>query len=168
MSYASRPEHCCFDRFIKHTKSGTSGNIHIDIQKRRKKKPKASFQKFYFHVVLVTQSCPTLCNPTDCGPPSSSIHGILQARLLDGLPFPSPGELSDSGIKTHMSCSTNKWILYHLSQGRFLSIAISFILNILFLFQRRSWASPYLSFQRSTPKPPALKMRNESRKATSS
>ena len=33
--------------------------------------------------VLVTQSCPTLCDPTDCSPPGSSVHGILQARILE-------------------------------------------------------------------------------------
>ena len=33
--------------------------------------------------VLVAQSCPTLCNPTDCSPPGSSVHGILQARILE-------------------------------------------------------------------------------------
>ena len=33
--------------------------------------------------VLVTQSCPTLCNPMDCSPPGFSIHGILQARILE-------------------------------------------------------------------------------------
>ena len=33
---------------------------------------------------LVTQSCPTLCNPMDCSlPGSSSVHGILQARILE-------------------------------------------------------------------------------------
>jgi len=31
----------------------------------------------------VTQSCPTLSNPMDCGPPGSSIHGIFQARVLE-------------------------------------------------------------------------------------
>ena len=31
----------------------------------------------------VTQSCPTLCNPMDCSLPGSSIHGILQARILE-------------------------------------------------------------------------------------
>ena len=30
----------------------------------------------------VTQSCPTLCDPMDCGLPGSSLHGILQARVL--------------------------------------------------------------------------------------
>ena len=29
------------------------------------------------------QSCPTLRNPTDCSPPGSSVHGILQARVLE-------------------------------------------------------------------------------------
>ena len=31
----------------------------------------------------VTQSCPTLRDPMDCSPPDSSIHGILQARVLE-------------------------------------------------------------------------------------
>ena len=29
------------------------------------------------------QSCPTLCDPMDHGPPGSSVHGILQARILE-------------------------------------------------------------------------------------
>ena len=31
----------------------------------------------------VAQSCPTLCDPTDCSLPGSSIHGIFQARVLE-------------------------------------------------------------------------------------
>ena len=31
----------------------------------------------------ITQSCPTLCNPTNCSPPGSSAHGIFQARVLE-------------------------------------------------------------------------------------
>ena len=31
----------------------------------------------------VTQSCPTLCNPMGCSPPGSSVHRILQARVLE-------------------------------------------------------------------------------------
>ena len=33
--------------------------------------------------VLVTQSCPTLCNSTDCSSSGSSVHGILLARILE-------------------------------------------------------------------------------------
>ena len=35
------------------------------------------------------QSCPTLCNPMDCSPPGSSVHGILQARILERVAMPS-------------------------------------------------------------------------------
>ena len=31
----------------------------------------------------VAQSCPTLCDPVDCSLPSSSVHGIFQARILE-------------------------------------------------------------------------------------
>ena len=31
----------------------------------------------------VTQSCPTLSDPMDCSPPGSSVHGILQAKVLE-------------------------------------------------------------------------------------
>ena len=33
--------------------------------------------------MLVAQSCPTFCSPMDCSPPGSSVHGILQARILE-------------------------------------------------------------------------------------
>ena len=33
--------------------------------------------------VLVAQSCPTLCNPTDYSPPGSSVNKILQVRVLE-------------------------------------------------------------------------------------
>ena len=38
--------------------------------------------------MLVTQSCPTLCNPMDCRPLGSSVHGILQARILEWAAVP--------------------------------------------------------------------------------
>ena len=47
----------------------------------------------------VAQSCPTLCDPMDCSPPGSSVHGILQQEYWSGLPFPSPGDLPNPGIK---------------------------------------------------------------------
>ena len=52
----------------------------------------------YSQFSSATQSCLTLCDPMDCSPPGSSVHGILQARIL-GLPFPSPGDLPDPGIE---------------------------------------------------------------------
>ena len=44
--------------------------------------------------VKVAQSCPTLCNLTDC-----TVHGILQARTLEWVSFPSAGDLPNPGIK---------------------------------------------------------------------
>ena len=35
----------------------------------------------------------------DCIPPGSSVHGILQARKLEWLPGPSPGDLPDPGVE---------------------------------------------------------------------
>ena len=44
----------------------------------------------YLHVRAKSlQSCLTLCDPMDCGPPSSSIYGILQARILKWVAMPS-------------------------------------------------------------------------------
>ena len=50
----------------------------------------------------VAQSCPTLCNPVDCGLPGSSLRGILQSRILKwvaisssrGLPYPGSEPVS--------------------------------------------------------------------------
>ena len=39
--------------------------------------------------VLAAQSCLTLCDPMDCSPPDSSVHGILQARILEWGAIPS-------------------------------------------------------------------------------
>jgi len=51
----------------------------------------------------VTQSCPTVCDPMDCSPPSFSIHGFFvfffRQEYWSGLLFPSPGDLPDPGIK---------------------------------------------------------------------
>ena len=38
---------------------------------------------------LVTQLCPTLCDPMNCTPPGCSVHGILQARILKWAAMPS-------------------------------------------------------------------------------
>ena len=38
---------------------------------------------------LVTQPCLTLCDPMDCSPPGPSVHGILQAKILEWVAMPS-------------------------------------------------------------------------------
>ena len=44
--------------------------------------------------MLVLQSCLTRCYPMDCIPPGSSVHGISQARIVEWVAIPSPGESS--------------------------------------------------------------------------
>ena len=61
--------------------------------------------------VWVTQWCLTLCDPMDCT--GSSVHGILQAKLLEWVAIPFSRESSQPRDWTHVSC-TCRWILYHL------------------------------------------------------
>ena len=49
--------------------------------------------------VLVAQSCQILCDPMDCSPQGSSVHGILQARILEWVATPFSRESFDSEIK---------------------------------------------------------------------
>ena len=54
--------------------------ITADLKLTSAMKLKDTFRKC---CVLVFQWCPTLCNPMDCSLPGSSVHGILQARILE-------------------------------------------------------------------------------------
>ena len=45
------------------------------------------------------QLCLTLCDPMDCSPPGSSVHGILQARIVGRVAPPSSRDLPDPGIE---------------------------------------------------------------------
>ena len=59
----------------------------------------ASAIKEYELGCLLVQLWPTLCSLTDCGPPGSSVHGIFQVKILEWLPLPTPGDLSNPGIE---------------------------------------------------------------------
>ena len=62
----------------------------------------------------VTQSCPTLCDPMDCNPPGSSVHGIVQARTLEWVAISSPRGSSWPKDWTHVSCISciDRWIFF--------------------------------------------------------
>ena len=55
-------------------------------------------------VALVNQSCPTLLQPMDCGPPGSSVHGILQARILEWVAIPFSRGSSQPRDRTQVPC----------------------------------------------------------------
>ena len=61
---------------------------------------------------LVAQSCPTLCDPMDCSLPGSSVHGILQARILERVAMPSSRRSSQPWDQTQVS---------HIASGFFTS-----------------------------------------------
>ena len=52
------------------------------------------------------QSCPTLCDPMDHSLPNCSVHGILQARLLEWVAISSSREPSWPKDRTYVSCSS--------------------------------------------------------------
>ena len=55
------------------------------------------------------QSCPTLCNPMDCSPPGSSVHGILQARILEWVAVPSSKGSFQPKDQTCVSCIAGRF-----------------------------------------------------------
>ena len=60
-------------------------------------------------------SCLTLCGPMDCIPPGSSVHGALQARILEWVAMPSSRDLPNPGIEPVSLTSTclGRRVLYH-------------------------------------------------------
>ena len=74
-----------------------SDTAHQDRIKRKKVK------------MLDVQSCPALCNPMDCSPPDSSVHGILQARIPEQVAIPFSRESSPPRDQTPVSCITHRF-----------------------------------------------------------
>ena len=56
--------------------------------------------------VLVALSCLTLCHPMDCSPPGSSVHGILQTRILEWVAMHSSRGSYWPRNRTHISCKS--------------------------------------------------------------
>ena len=54
--------------------------------------------------VLVAQSRLTLCNPMNCSPPGSSVHGFLQARILEWVAIPFSRGSSQARDQIWVSC----------------------------------------------------------------
>ena len=59
--------------------------------------------------VLVAQSCPTLCDLVDYSPPGSSVHGILQARILDWVAILFSRAFSQPRDRTQVHCTEGRF-----------------------------------------------------------
>ena len=66
--------------------------------------------------MLVTQLCPTLCDPMDCSPSGSSVHGFSRQEYWSGLQCPSPGTLPDPGVEPGFPASQADSLLSEQSQ----------------------------------------------------
>ena len=62
---------------------GVSGLPSVLISLMESRRDIEFFSLFNFWLCLVAQSCLTLCDPMGCNPPASSVHRILQARILE-------------------------------------------------------------------------------------
>ena len=68
-----------------------------------------------FVVVWSVSHVQLFCDPVDCSPPGSSVHGSFPGKIESGLQFPSPGDLPNPGInQTQVACISciGRWILY--------------------------------------------------------
>ena len=72
------------------------------------------------------QSCPTLCNPMDCSPPGSSVHGIPQARILEWVALPSSRRSSSPRDRNvvFLRLLRGRWILYHSTTWEALEVSL--------------------------------------------
>ena len=70
--------------------------------------------------VLVTQSCPTLCDSMDCSLPGSSVHGVLQERILEwvAISFSNANFTSSSLVTRRRQGHPTPVLLPGESQGR--------------------------------------------------
>ena len=73
------------------------------------------------------QSCLTHCDPLKCSAPGCSVHGILQAGILEWLPFPTPGDLPNPGIEPTSPLSL-------VLVGRFFTTSTTWKAHILYQF----------------------------------
>ena len=94
--------------------------------------------------VLVTQLCPALCDPMDCSPPGFSVHGILQARILESIETFSRGS-SWPRDQTQVSCI----------EGWFLTIwatrkALCYTISSVQLSRVQLFATPWIAARQAS------------------
>ena len=77
---------------------------------------------------MVTQLCLTLCKPIDCSPPGSSVHGILQARILESRAILFSRGIPDPGIKLRSHARQEDSFLSEPPGKPLLSIMVAWII----------------------------------------
>ena len=121
----------CGDSFKPH-QSSTSGRL----------------SKISYNLCAWVLSRVWLCDPMDCSPPGSSVHGILQARILEWVAMPSSRRSSQPRDGTHVSCVSciGRRILYHCTTSEAHSYNIECETNdfgFSDLETKHQWLFPY-------------------------
>ena len=90
--------------------------------------------------VLLTQLCPTLCDPMDCSPPGSSVHRILQARILKWVAIPFSQGSSQPKDQTRVSCIAGRFFIVWVTKEALISnsLSLNFLSHPYFMFSL-SW-----------------------------
>ena len=86
--------------------------------------------------VKVAQLCLTLCNPMDCSPPGSSIHGTLQARTLEWVAIPSSKGSSQPSDRTQVSCLASDSLLFEPPEKVNISLLHNSTISFLGIYSR--------------------------------
>ena len=81
-------------------------------------------------ITEVIQSCPTLCDPMDYSPPGSSIHGILQARILEWVAISFSRGSSQPRDQTQVSCIAGRCFKLWATKEARLSLKRTQITNV--------------------------------------
>ena len=85
----------------------------------------------------VTQSCPTLCDPVDCSLPGFSIHGILQARILEWVTTSFSRGFSPPRGGTSVSCIGGRRFTLWATREDHRANVISIKISMAFFFSRK-------------------------------
>ena len=93
--------------------------------------------------MLLTQSCPTLWDTMDCSLRGSSVHGILQARVLDWVTIPFSRGSSRPKDQTQISCIAGRFFTIWATKG---SPSITIIVKKCFKRQVLIWSPPNTPF----------------------
>ena len=100
---------------------------------------------------LITQPCLTLCDPMDCSPPGSSVHGILQERILEWVAMPSSRgsfQLRDQTCITCVFCIAGRFLMHNFKRKWWVSKLIRNLysnLKPVFTFKGLPWWLRWLS-----------------------
>ena len=80
------------------------------------------------HAYSIAQSCPTLCDPMNCSPPGSSVHGVFLARILEWVVISYPRGSSRPRDQTHIfwvSCFGKQIFFNNCATGEAFTASLS-------------------------------------------